>query len=104
MSASLNLYSHRPGAFDPQDVGIAHMYAAQASIALAAADEVDNLPAALKTRHTIGVAQGILRAHLSLEADSAFEVLRRFSQDYNLKLRDVVDDIVSGTYAPLLSR
>jgi GAF domain-containing protein len=103
-SAALNLYSMRRHAFDAEDVGIAHMYGAQASMALSAAHRIDHLRTALDTRHTIGVAQGMLMARFGLDTDRAFEVLRRFSQENNLKLRDVARSIAQGGHPDLKVR
>ena len=100
-SAALNLYSKRRNAFDAEDVGIAHMYGAQASMALNAAHRIDHLRTALDTRHTIGVAQGMLMARFGLDADRAFEVLRRYSQENNVKLRELARGLAEGGYPRL---
>ena len=52
------------------------------------------LNVALDGRKLIGQAQGILMATYDLDQDRAFEVLRRYSQDHNIKLREVAQDIV----------
>jgi AmiR/NasT family two-component response regulator len=44
---------------------------------------------ALDSRDVIGQAKGILMERRGLPADQAFDVLRRASQDLNVKLRDV---------------
>jgi hypothetical protein len=35
-----------------------------------------------------------------MDADQAFAVLRRYSQDYNIKLRDVADRLISTRNLP----
>ena len=74
-----------------------------ASVALAAAevhaDDLTrnlNLQEALETRDLIGQAKGILMERQHIDADRAFEILRRASQRSNVKLRDVAALIVSG--------
>jgi GAF domain-containing protein len=94
--ASLNLYARRPAAFDAQDVRVAQLYATHAGIALSTAREVQNLRAALASRHAIGVAQGLLMARYGLRSDRAFEVLRRYSQMQNVKLRELAVDLAAG--------
>jgi AmiR/NasT family two-component response regulator len=44
---------------------------------------------ALGTRHMIGEAMGILMGSHDLTEDGAFDVLRRYSQERNIKLREV---------------
>ncbi len=47
------------------------------------------LEQAIDTRHTIGEAMGILMGRHRLTEDQAFAALRRYSQDHNVKLREV---------------
>lgn len=49
----------------------------------------ENLEGALLSRTVIGQAQGILMERDGITADQAFSVLRRASQQLNVKLRDV---------------
>jgi AmiR/NasT family two-component response regulator len=44
---------------------------------------------ALGTRHMIGEAMGILMGSHDLPEERAFDVLRRYSQEHNVKLREV---------------
>ncbi|MFE2758082.1 ANTAR domain-containing protein [Actinosynnema sp. NPDC059335] len=57
---------------------------------------VHNLTTALSTRHTIGVAQGLLMRHLACDTDRAFTLLRRASQHTNHKLRDLAARLVTA--------
>ena len=61
----------------------------------AARREVEGLRAALETRHTIGLAQGILMARHTLTVAQAFDYLRRRSQGDNVKLRTIAVDVVA---------
>lgn len=61
----------------------------------AARQEVDDLRVALDSRHTIGLAQGLLMARYGLTTTQSFELLRRYSQDGNVKLRSLADDVVA---------
>ena len=61
----------------------------------AARCEVEGLRAALETRHTIGLAQGILMARHTLTVAQAFDYLRRRSQSDNVKLREIAVDLVA---------
>lgn len=61
----------------------------------AARREVEGLRAALGSRHTIGLAQGILMARHTLTVSQSFDYLRRRSQSDNVKLREIAVDLVA---------
>lgn len=93
----VNLYATEPcDRFDPDVVQQAHFYADAAGTALAVATRTEGLSSSLQTRHLIGMAQGILMQRYQLDTESAFAVLRRQSQDSNVKLRDVARQVVDG--------
>ena len=98
--AALNLYAKRPGSFDHTDVAIASILARHAGIALADARNQEQLRTALRSRQTIGVAQGILMQRFGLDLDQAFEVLHRYSQDNNIKLRTLAENLVRSGGLP----
>ena len=91
---SLSLYARELHAFDQDAVVTAHIYASHASNAIAVSTEVAGLQTALQTRHSIGVAQGLLMQRYALSQEKAFEFLRRQSQETNVKLRDVAADVI----------
>jgi GAF domain-containing protein len=93
LGGALNLYARGPGAFVPADQDQALLLATHAALAVAttqavsAADlERSQLNAAIASRDVIGQAKGILMARQGLGAEEAFDVLRRTSQDLNVKL------------------
>lgn len=90
---SLNVYASRRDAFDQEQAEICEMLAAHASAAFAAADREKGLATALETRTIIGQAQGILMQKFDIEADAAFEFLKRISQHENRRLFDVAEAI-----------
>jgi GAF domain-containing protein len=92
---SLNLYDSRPHHFTEEDRQVAHVVARHAAIALAKVHESDHLWRAIDARKLIGQAQGILMERYDLDEGRAFEALRRYSQDNNVKLRDVAAMVVS---------
>ena len=98
--ASLNLYAEKPYAFDPTDLAIASIYARHAGTALDAARTQDQMSSAIRSRQLIGVAQGILMQRFGLTLDSSFEVLRRYSQDHNVKLRTIAENLVRAGGLP----
>ncbi|MFE5890476.1 GAF and ANTAR domain-containing protein [Streptomyces sp. NPDC056462] len=86
---ALNLYSHKPGAFTENSELAGWMLASHAAVAFAAARTHAQMEQAVTTRHTIGEAMGILMGAHNLSEERAFDVLRRYSQEKNIKLREV---------------
>lgn len=100
LPGALNLYSRDRSAFTPADRDCALLLATHASLALAttsavsAADlERSQLRTAIASRDVIGQAKGILMARRGLSAEEAFDVLRRTSQDINVKLVDLATTV-----------
>ena len=97
---ALNLYSTRVRRFSDDEVAMARVFSQHASVALATARREEGLREAIDARNLIGQAQGILMERFDLSADQAFAVLRRYSQDRNIKLRRVAEQIVSTRQLP----
>ncbi|MFG3251222.1 GAF and ANTAR domain-containing protein [Streptomyces sp. NPDC048187] len=90
---ALNLYSYRPGAFSEADEKAGWLLASHAAVAFSSARTHAQMQQAIGTRHTIGEAMGILMGRHRLTEDQAFAVLRRYSQDNNVKLRTVAAQV-----------
>jgi transcriptional regulator with GAF, ATPase, and Fis domain len=86
---ALNLYSHRPGAFTEASELAGWLLASHAAVAFSSARTHAQMEHAVATRHMIGEAMGILMGSHNLSEDQAFDVLRRYSQQKNVKLREV---------------
>jgi GAF domain-containing protein len=97
---SLNLYDTRPGHFSEEDRDVAHIFARHAAVALSSARVNDNLWRAIDARRLIGQAQGILMERFAIDADQAFAVMRRYSQDRNLKLHVVAERLIATRRLP----
>jgi len=91
---ALNLYRNEPQVMNSQDLDIARVLAAHASIVLARYRSDLNLLKAIDARHRIGQAQGILMHKYGLSEDRAFGFMRRLSQTENVKLHVIADQIV----------
>jgi GAF domain-containing protein len=91
---ALNLYGRRPAAFDDDSEHVGLMFASHAAVALAGLRKQDQLNRALDTRDAIGMAKGILMERYRLDADRAFRVLVRTSQERQEKLREVADALI----------
>lgn len=95
--ATLSLYSRKTEAFDQTSIDLAAVYARLSGVALQQAYHADGLRTAMQSRLTIGAAQGILMERYNISLDRSFEVLRRRSNETNVKLRDVALAIVQQT-------
>lgn len=93
---ALNLYAKEVDAFDHEDLLEGLAVAAQATVALAATLEHDQLRRAITTRQMIGEAIGILRGRYGLSSAQAFGVLRRLSSTQNVKLHLVAREVVDS--------
>jgi hypothetical protein len=98
---ALNLYAPAPQAFDEQTLHRATLFAEEvartipAAVRLFEADErASHLEQALVSRSTIDQALGVLMAQNQCTRDAAFGILRRASQNRNVKLRDVAATII----------
>ena len=93
---ALNLYSKAVDAFDDKATVRGSVFAAHAAIALANALHDEQMEEALQSRDVIGQAKGILMAQQGVDADRAFDMLRRASQRLNVKLRDLATDVAAS--------
>lgn len=91
---ALNLFSRVAGAFDDESEHVGRMFAAHAAIAFSAARKQSVLARSIETRDLIGQAKGILMERHKVTADQAFALLVRVSQQQNIKLRDIADQLV----------
>jgi GAF domain-containing protein len=96
----MGLYSDKPDAFNVDDQAIAHILARHATIAIANARHDATMIQAIDARKLVGQAMGILMERFDLDSDRAFEVLKRYSQDNNQKLRDVAQNLVDTRQLP----
>ncbi|MFC8128523.1 GAF and ANTAR domain-containing protein [Streptomyces sp. NPDC057302] len=90
---ALNFYSREPGAFTDVSETAGWMFASHAAVAFSSARDHATLQHAVETRNVIGQAMGILMAQHNLNQQAAFDVLRRHSQERNVKLRDIAENL-----------
>lgn len=98
---ALNLYSTTTTELAGDALRVARGLASQAAVVIANAStlaiaEMTNqqLQEALQTRDLIGQAKGILMVRQQINAESAFDILRRASQRTGRKLRDVASEVI----------
>jgi transcriptional regulator with GAF, ATPase, and Fis domain len=86
---ALNLYSRKPGAFTEASELAGWLLASHAAVAFSSARTHTQMEQAVATRHAIGEAMGILMGSRHLTEHEAFDVLRGYSQENNIKLREI---------------
>lgn len=86
--------------FSDDDLAFAHVFGRHAALAIQAADQRAHLEVALDGRKLIGQAQGILMERHDLTDAQAFALLRRLSQNHNIKLREIAASLVRTRTLP----
>ncbi|GAA0951108.1 hypothetical protein GCM10009554_52020 [Kribbella koreensis] len=97
---ALTVYAVAPNQFTTGDEAAALLLARHAAVALSNVVQIADLAKAVEARHRIGQAQGVLMERFAIDADQAFAVLRRYSQDGNVKLRVVAARLVATRILP----
>lgn len=97
---TLNLYSRTVDAFTADDISNGLYLAAHLAVAIADSQHAEHLESAITNRTMIGQAEGILMERFSISADQAFAVLRRVSQDRQVKLHEVASQLVQTRQTP----
>ena len=100
-TGAMNMIATKEDAFSPEDVDTGTIFAAQAAVAMSGAitheddqAEVAQLEEGMKSRQMIGQAVGILMSTRRIDADEAFRILQKASQDSNIKLRAIAERVV----------
>jgi transcriptional regulator with GAF, ATPase, and Fis domain len=103
-TGALNLFSDKAGVFDTESAGQAIVLASFASVAInavAQGDDVSTLRRGLLSNREIGKAVGMLMMLNNVDEQEAFNVLRRYSQDLNIKLADVARSVIDSRGKPM---
>ena len=91
---AMNLYATTIDAFDRDDMVVAQALSTHLAVMLATGRELDHRATALVNRTVIGQAEGILMERHKIEANAAFQMLRKASQDTNRRLATIADELV----------
>lgn len=101
---ALGLFGPRPGALDAADLNLGQALADVASIAIvqdrAAGDSATiarQLQTALDSRVVLEQAKGVLAYSGGLDMAEAFQALRQYGRDHNLRLSDAAAAVVERT-------
>jgi GAF domain-containing protein len=100
---ALNLYGNEPRSFDAFEASLARVAAGRAADAIVAVVRLDGaqqlagqLEQAMASRAVIEQAKGVLMAMRGIDEHSAFDWLRQTSQNRNVKLRSLAENVVAG--------
>ncbi|GAA4397875.1 GAF and ANTAR domain-containing protein [Tsukamurella soli] len=93
---TLNLLARAPHSFTAESASIGSLFAVHAAVAFSAVREKEQIRAALTTRDIIGQAKGMIMERYKLDADGAFRLLARLSQDSNTKLAEVALQVIDA--------
>ncbi|MGE2734907.1 GAF and ANTAR domain-containing protein [Mycolicibacterium vaccae] len=93
-AGALNLFALEPNAFGAADETTGTILAAHAAAAIMASRNTEQLESALATRDRIGQAKGIVMERYNITDVAAFEMLRKLSQDSNVKLADIAQRVI----------
>jgi transcriptional regulator with GAF, ATPase, and Fis domain len=103
-TGALNLFSDKPNVFDAESAGQAIVLASFASVAInavASGEDVSTLRRGLLSNREIGKAVGMLMMMHGVDEQEAFNILRRYSQDLNIKLADVARTVIENRGKPV---
>jgi ANTAR domain len=108
---TLDIYSSVPWDWDDSEITALQTYAGLTASLLTAAVTAqvkgrlaDQLQAALEHRWLIEQAKGMVMARERLDAQAAFERLRRAARASSRRLADVARDVTTGKPLPLVNR
>jgi GAF domain-containing protein len=95
---ALNLFSDTAGAFEKggDEGAVLSAFASVALMSVANRDRADSLRRGLESNREVGKAIGLLMAAHRIGSDEAFEVLRKASNDMNMKLTEVAREVIEN--------
>jgi len=103
---ALNLFHHQPGPLPSVDLSLGQALADVATIGILSERAVrhgeivnEQLQSALLSRVIIEQAKGVLTEKGNLSMDAAFDRLRRYARNHNLRLSDVARQVVETDIA-----
>jgi len=104
---AVNNYASTPGAFGEADVAVGQEIAAWVALAVGNADmvarsveDLAGMRMAMASRAVIEQAKGMLMERRGFDEDQAFAEMSRTSQNINIKLRDVAEELVRTRSLP----
>jgi hypothetical protein len=99
-AGAFNILSNTPHGFDINAETALAMLATHAAITLIDADRETQFHSALASRDLIGQAKGIIMERFQLDAQHAFALLAKLSQDTNTPVRTIASKLVASSTQP----
>jgi GAF domain-containing protein len=97
---ALNVYGSKPGVFGERSEQVGWLLASHAAVAFASARSDEQLQQAIASRQEIGEALGIVMERYKVPEPEAFDLLRKHSQERNVKLRDLARQLTETGELP----
>ena len=94
-TGTINMYSSATGAFSGCSREV-ELFTSHAGGAVAASREREHLREEIQSRDVIGQAKGMLMERYGIEADQAFDLLRTLSQDSDVTLTQIAQQVVAA--------
>jgi hypothetical protein len=91
---ALNLYANTVDAFDQHSLELGYVFAAHTAIIRGTIRRSEQFCTALDSRDTIGQAKGMLMERYDIDAVEAFGLLRKLSQDENIRVCDLARRLI----------
>lgn len=101
---ALNIYAGGVDAFGSEELLAGQVLAAMTAVSVAASAKESQLEQALDSRTVIAQATGMLMERFGLDSETAFSVIRRISQDHNLKVHALAEELVRTGALPAQRR
>jgi GAF domain-containing protein len=95
---ALNVYAEEPNAFDDETEEVGLIFATHMAVAWNSAQRDEQFRKALQSRDTIGQAKGMIMERYGIGAIQAFEMLRKLSQDSNVPLARIAQELVEKSH------
>jgi GAF domain-containing protein len=100
-SGALNLYAESTHAFDDESVELALIFATHTALMWSMVRRDEQFRNALASRDIIGQAKGMLMERFNVDAQQAFDLLKRLSQTSNTPVAAIARQLVRPNRPPL---
>jgi GAF domain-containing protein len=91
---ALNVYSVEPNAFDEESEEVGLVFATHSAVTWNSARRDEQFQRALASRDAIGQAKGMIMERYGIGPIQAFEMLRKLSQDSNVPLARIAQELI----------
>ncbi|MGE2689971.1 GAF and ANTAR domain-containing protein [Mycolicibacterium pulveris] len=97
---ALNVYAEQPNVFGEAAKKLGLVFATHSSVVWNSARRDEQFKRALASRDTIGQAKGMIMERYGVDAVRAFDLLRKLSQESNVPLVQIAEELVEKAQSP----